>query len=59
MWCPTRTNIRILIFLIYVNDLNRTSNILDPIVFADNTNLFYSHKDMKTIDSSYSKHRTS
>ena len=38
-----------LLFLIYANDLNRASDILDPIMFADNTNLFYSHKDIKTL----------
>ena len=35
-----------LLFLIYVNDLNNASNILDPIIFADDTNLFYSHKNI-------------
>ena len=35
-----------LLFLIYVNDLNNTSSILDPIMFADDTNLFYSHKNI-------------
>ena len=32
-----------LLFLIYVNDLCNASNILDPIIFADDTNLFFSH----------------
>ena len=49
MWCSTRINIRPLLFLIYANDLNRGSGILDPIMFADDTNLFYSHKDIKTL----------
>ena len=35
-----------LLFLIYVNDLNNASSILDPIIFADDTNLFYSHKNI-------------
>ena len=30
-----------LLFLIYVNDLNQASNILDSIMFADDTNFFY------------------
>ena len=34
------------LFLIYVNDLNNVSDILDPIMFADDTNLFYSHKSI-------------
>ena len=32
-------------FLIYINDLQFVSDVLGPILFADNTNLFYSHKD--------------
>ena len=32
-----------LFFLIYVNDLNKSSNILKPIMFAEDTELFYSH----------------
>ena len=35
-----------LLFLIYVIDLNNASDILDPIMFADDTNLFYSHKSI-------------
>ena len=38
-----------LLFLIYVNDLPNATNILDPIMFADDTNLFYSHHDIKTL----------
>ena len=35
-----------LLFLIYVNDLNNAPDILDPIMFADNRNLFYFHKSI-------------
>ena len=38
-----------LLFIIYVNDLKNASNLLDPIMFADDTNLFYSHKNIKTL----------
>ena len=34
-----------LLFLIYINDLCQVSNILDVILFADDTNIFYSYKD--------------
>jgi hypothetical protein len=34
-----------LLFLLYINDLCNVSNILDLILFADDTNVFYSHKD--------------
>ena len=32
-----------LFFLVYLNDFNKASDVLDPIMFADDTNLFYSH----------------
>ena len=38
-----------LLFLIYVNDLSSSSRILEPIMFADDTNLFFSHKDIKEL----------
>ena len=38
-----------LLFLIYVNDLNKASKILNPIMFADDTNLFFSNHDIKTL----------
>ena len=46
------------LFTIYFNDLNLASGILDPIMFVDNTNLLYSHKDIKVL-LLYSKHRVS
>ena len=39
----------LLLFLIDVNDLNQVSNILDPIMFPDETNFFYSHHQIKTL----------
>ena len=38
-----------LLFLLYVNDLNQVSAILEPIMFADDTNLFYSHKNINSL----------
>ena len=38
-----------LLFLIYVNDLPNVSNMLDPIMFADDTNLFFSNSNIKTL----------
>ena len=35
-------------FLLYVYDLHNSS-ALDPIMFADDMNLFYEHKDFKTL----------
>ena len=35
-----------LLFLIYINDISKCSDILSMILFADDTNLFFSHKDI-------------
>ena len=37
-----------MLFSIYPNDLCNASNILDPIMFANYTNLFLSHQHIKT-----------
>ena len=37
----------ILLFLVYVNDLPNASRLLDPIMFADDTNLLFNDKDIK------------
>ena len=38
-----------LLFLIYINDLQFISDVLDPIMFADDTSLFYLHKDINPL----------
>lgn len=38
-----------LLFLLYVNDLHKASNQISAIMFADDTNLFYSHSDLNTL----------
>ena len=38
-----------LLFLIFVNYLHKVTKYLDPIMFADNTNLLYTHKNIKTL----------
>ena len=38
-----------LLFLIYVNDLQKTSSILQPVMFADGKNLFLSNKDINKL----------
>ena len=38
-----------LLFIVYINDLYCASNILKPIVFANDTNLFCSEKHVKTL----------
>jgi hypothetical protein len=43
-----------LLFLIYINDLCNASNILEFILFADDTNIFYSHQDLNVLMSTVS-----
>ena len=38
-----------LLFLIYVNDLPKSTNVLSPVMFADDTNLFHSHTNLTTL----------
>ena len=38
-----------LLFLIYINDLFHSSKLLSFILFADDTNIFFSHKDISTL----------
>ena len=42
-----------LLFLIFVNDLHKLTKYLDPIMFADDTNLLYFHKNIKTLSRSF------
>ena len=37
-----------LLFLIFINDLSKSTS-LDPIMFADDTNLFYSNENINTL----------
>ena len=39
-----------LLFLIYVNDLCYVSKALDFILFADDTNIFFSHKNLNILE---------
>ena len=38
-----------LLFLLYITDLKNTSCVLDPIMFADGTNLFYTHRNIQKL----------
>ena len=39
-----------MLFLIFVNDLKKSTKLLDPIVFSDGTNLFYiNNKKIKAL----------
>ena len=39
-----------LLFLTYINDIHKSSEILSFIIFEDDTNMFYSHKNIKTLN---------
>ena len=38
-----------LLFLIFVNDLNNSTSVLDPVLFAADTNLFCSDNNIRTL----------
>ena len=38
-----------LLFLLYINDIVNASSLLHLIIFADDTNIFYSHKNIVTL----------
>ena len=46
---PQGSILELLLFIIYVNDLCNASKIFEPIIFADDTNLFFSHKSIKEL----------
>ena len=38
-----------LLFLVYINDLPNSSNVLVPIIFPDDTNLSFEHSNINTL----------
>ena len=55
MWSSPRIHILgPLFFLLYINDINNVSTVLNLILFADDTSVFMSHKD----PDSYAESRT-
>ena len=44
-----------LLFLMYVNDLPGAFNFLNTIMFADDTNLFFEHKDISFLFSTVNR----
>ena len=52
---PQESIVEPLFFLIYVNDLSSASNLLNTIMSADDTNLFFEHKDISVLFSMVNK----
>jgi hypothetical protein len=48
-------SIRPLLFLLYINDIQNCSKIISIILFADDTNIFYSHTCLKNSMKLYKK----
>ena len=49
MWFPQGSILEPLLFLTFVNDLQKSGKFLYPVMFAYDTNLFYSNKDINTL----------
>ena len=56
MWFSTRFNTRATTVFTVCNDLKNASNLLDAIMFADDTNLFLTHKDISYLFETANRH---
>ena len=49
MWGTTRIHLRTTAFLLYINDIKNCSKLFHFIIFADDTNLTYSHSNLNQL----------
>ena len=51
MWGSPGLSTCPLLSLLYINDFNKASSVLDLHLFANDSNLFFSHKNLQTLES--------
>ena len=49
VWCSARISLGPLLFLLYVNDIYNSSDKLSISLFADDTNLLYDDKTLRSL----------
>ena len=55
MWYTTRKYTSPLLFILYINDISNASNLLRFILFADDTNAYYSGKNTSDINNVFNQ----
>ena len=53
-----RSILGLLLFLLYANDLHHSSKVLNPVMLAGDTNLFFSHSDINLLFEKMNKELT-